>query len=141
VNKKILKPSWSKIMVSWLLMAFILLAFILLPELKEGALDVIILTAVIVLFQTFVFCAVFYNLPPFGIEITDFHVSGLSSLMSWVRVQIPVADIDTENVNKSFAWLGYYVLKSKSDKKLLVCSFDEEKFNTLINILNAKKRV
>jgi hypothetical protein len=140
LNRKVLKPSWSKIMLSWLLMAFIVLAFILLPKLKEGAPDIIALTIVIVLFQTFVFCAIFYSLPPFRIEITDSHVSGLSSLMSWVRVQIPVADIDTENVNKSFAWLGYYVLKSKTDKKLLVCSFDEEKFNTLINILNAKKR-
>lgn len=139
MNKQILKPSWSKKILCGLVMAFILILSILVLNFREITdISIFLVMSVVVVFQTFVLSAIFHSLPFLRIEVTDSEIKGLKSLMSWDRVQIPITDIDTNNINKSFQWLGYYGFKSKSGKKLLVCAFDEKQFNNLLEILKNK---
>jgi hypothetical protein len=91
MNKVVLKPTWSKILLSWLVMSLIIYIFIILFNWKEIT-DFFSLTLVtlVLLFQCFVFSIIFYNLPYFKIEINDRHLVGPRGLGGgWQRIQIP----------------------------------------------------
>lgn len=95
---------------------------------------------IVVLFQTFVFCAIFLHLPYFIIEVTNGHLIGPSLLgMGWKRVFIPIEEIDLRSTNTSLQWLGFYVIKSSQGDKITLWAFDINQFEKLLQALQQEK--
>jgi hypothetical protein len=143
MDKVILKPTKSKIVVAWLTMSFVILVFIILFNMNDFT-DLISVAIVVlfVLFQAFIFSIIFYNLPYFKIEINDSYLIGPRSLGGgWKRTRIPIGEIDLQNINSTFQWLGFYIIKSKEGERISIWGFDENQFKRLIDLLKNKKEI
>jgi hypothetical protein len=137
MNKEILKPTISKILVSWLVMSLVIIVFIIMFNWRDFT-DFIgtIIVVLVAFFQCFIFCLIFYNLPYFKIEINDTQLIGPRGFGGgWQRIQIPLEDIDVQNINTRFQWLGFYMIKSKTGGKLSVWGFDEKQYKKLITLI------
>jgi hypothetical protein len=141
MDKIILKPTKSKIVVSWLIMSFVILIFTIfnLKPFTDFALFAIVV--LVILFQALIFMIIFYNLPYFKIEVNDSYLIGPRSLGGgWKRAKIAIAEIDLQNINSTFQWLGFYIIKSTDGEKISIWGFDEIQFRRLIDLLEDRKR-
>ncbi len=138
-----LKPAWSKIILLWLIFAlveFLIIFLIEKDELMQIPPIVNLGLIIVLLFQTFVFCAIFLHLPYFIIEVTNGHLIGPSLLgMGWKRVFIPVEEIDLRSTNTSLQSLGFYVIKSSQGDKIMLWAFDVNQFEKLLMALQKEK--
>lgn len=141
MNREILKPAISKILVSWLVMSFVLtgvLGVLNWRDITDGLIAVI--GVLVVFFQCFFFCLIFYNLPYFKIEINDSRIIGPRGLGGgWQRIEMPIEDIDIQNINSTLQWLGFYIIRSKAGERLSVWGFDEKQFNRLLGLVNNRR--
>ena len=142
MDKIILKPTKSKIVVSWLIMSFAILLFTIFLNLKTFTnFTVFAIAVLIILFQALIFMIIFYNLPYFKIEVNDSYLIGPRSLGGgWKRAKIPIGGIDLQNINSTFQWLGFYIIKSRDGEKISIWGFDENQFRRLIDLLKDRKQ-
>ncbi|KAA3647112.1 MAG: hypothetical protein DWQ07_06345 [Chloroflexi bacterium] len=142
MSKVILKPTRSKMLLFWALFSAVIitLAFLLnWNEISDLALYPWIFF--ISMIQSFIFAIIFFNLPYFRIEINDVNVVGPRGFsVGWQRIEIPVTEIDLQNVDTRFDWLGLYMIKSQSGGTLTLWGFDEEQFDKFADLLQIGKQ-
>ena len=134
MNKKILRPALSKILLCWLVMSAVVIAFsILLNWVRYTDPASFLFTVLISLLQCLVFSLIFFNLPYFKVEVSDAGLSGPQGFgLGWQRIQIPLADVDLQHIQAGSAWLGFYAIKSKTGGKLSLWGFDEKQLKTIM---------
>ena len=141
MNREILKPTISKILASWLVMGCVLnvvIGVLNWRDIEDGIIAAIVV--LVVFFQCFIFCLIFYNLPYFKIEINDTHIIGPRGLGGgWQRIEMPLEDIDMQNINSALQWFGFYIIRSKAGEKLSVWGFDKKQFNRLLGLVNDRR--
>ena len=137
-----LKPSFSRILLSGLIMGSVLFPFTLI--LTKGDLTDITPVSFVLIYiylASLLFCVIFFNLPYFAVEISDMYLFGPSlSTIGWRQTHMHLVDIDTKNI-KSFQWLGFYIIRSTDGAIITVCCFDENQFRKLITIITRKLTV
>ncbi len=141
MNTLTLKPSWSKIILSWLIMATIVFVGLVLTSL-QGETDflLILIGFLFSFFGTFAFMLIFYHLPYFKIEVSDAYLSGPNSIgIGWMRGKIAIADIDLQKTDAKLRWLGFYMIKSRTGGEISLWGFDEKQYQRLISLLRERK--
>ncbi len=137
-----LKPSFSKIVLSGLIMgSVIFLIFLMLNRDVFTDISLVAIALIYVFLGSFIFCVIFFNLPHFVVEISDTHLFGPYLLgPGWRQTQIPIEYIDIKNI-KSFQWLGFYIIKSTEGGTITVCCFDKNQLKKLITIITGRLAV
>jgi hypothetical protein len=137
MNDFVFKPTKTKLVLYWLLLALLFFVIALVffwPQFSDPI--IVLIIGLGILFQSFVITMINFNYPYTKIEIFKSHLIGPNTFgVSWTRAAIPLEDVDLQNINSNFQWLGLYVVKSFSGARMYLWGFDENQYRNFLTII------